>query len=112
VPLVLAHAALAGRGRAELEIPAGFELAAYVALGHARFGEVEADAGKLLRFSAEGREIEIANDLDDPADVILLGGAPMLEAMVFRGSFVMDSESAMRRAEQDYHAGRMGGLPE
>lgn len=111
-PLVLAHVALAGRGRAELEPAAGYEMAAYVALGHARFGEVEADSGKLLRFSREGTGLEIANDLDEPADVILLGGAPFLEPMVFRGSFVMDSESAMRRAEQDYHAGRMGGLPE
>lgn len=75
-PQLLAHVALAGRGRAGLELPAGFELAAYVALGHARFGVVEADAGKLLRFAREGAAIEVANDLDERADVLLLGGMP------------------------------------
>jgi redox-sensitive bicupin YhaK (pirin superfamily) len=109
-PLVLAHVAVAGRGTSELEPPAGFDLAAYVAAGHARFGEVEADAGKLLRFSREGAELEIANDLDEPVDVILLGGAAFLEPMVFRGTFAMDSAAAMRRAEQDYQSGNMGAL--
>lgn len=112
LPLLLAHVALAGRGRAELELPAGFDLAAYVALGHVRFGEVEADSGKLLRFSREGAGIEIANDLDERADVILLGGAPWQEPLVFSGPFVMDSAAAIRRAEQDYRAGKMGSLPE
>jgi len=76
-PQLLAHVALAGRGRAGLELPAGFELAAYVALGHARFGVVEADAGKLLRFARDGAAIEVANDLDERTDILLLGGAPL-----------------------------------
>lgn len=76
-PALVAHVALAGRGRAGLELPAGFELAAYVALGHARCGVVEADAGKLLRFAREGTALEVANDLDERADVLLLGGAPL-----------------------------------
>lgn len=112
LPLLLAHVALAGRGRAELELPAGFDLAAYVALGHVRFGEVEVDAGKLLRFSREGAGIEVANDLDERADIILLGGAPLQEPMVFSGPFVMDSTAAIRRAELDYRAGKMGALAE
>ena len=109
-PIVLAHVTFAGRGRAELEAPAGFDLAAYVAFGHARFGEVEADAGKLLRFSGEGAAIGLFNDLDERADVILLGGVPLGEPLVFQGPFVMDSVAAIRRAEQDYGAGRMGAL--
>lgn len=75
--LLLVHVALAGRGRTGLELPSGFELAAYIALGQVRLGEVEADAGKLLRFSREGAGIELANDLDERADVLLLGGAPL-----------------------------------
>lgn len=109
-PLLFAHVAFKGRGRAELELPAGFELAAYVALGNARFGDVEADTGKLLRFSREGAGIELANDLDESADVVLLGGAPLAEPTVFQGTFVMDSAAAVRRVEQDYRAGRMGSL--
>lgn len=111
-PLVLAHVAFPGRGRAELDAPHGFELAAYVAWGHARFGEVEADAGKLLRFSREGRGLGLANDLEEPADVVLLGGAPFTEPMLFQGGFVMDSAAALQRAQQDYRAGRMGALAE
>lgn len=76
-PLLLAHVALPGRGRTGLQLPAGIELAAYVALGHARFGVVEADAGKLLRFAREGAALEVANDLDERTDVLLLGGAPL-----------------------------------
>jgi len=72
--------------------------------------EVEADAGKLLRFSGEGAGIGLFNDLEEHADVILLGGVPLGEPLVFQGSFVMDSVAAIRRAEQDYGAGRMGAL--
>jgi len=36
---------------------------------------------------------------------VLLG-----EPLVFQGPFVMDSVAAIRRAEQDYGAGRMGAL--
>lgn len=75
-PLLLAHVALPGRARAGLELPAGFEVAAYVALGQARFGVVEADAGKLLRFAPGGAGIELANDLEERADILLLGGSP------------------------------------
>ncbi len=109
-PLLLAHVSFTARGRVRLEVPADFDLAAYVALGHARFGEVEADAGKLVKFAREGTALEIANDLEERADVVLLGGAPLDEPMVFHGPFVMDSAAAIRRAEQDYHAGHMGSL--
>jgi len=111
-PLLLAHLSFAARGRARLEVPAAFDFAAYVALGHARFGEVEADAGKLVKFAREGTALEVADDLEERADVILLGGAPLDEPMTFHGTFVMDSVAGIRRAEQDYHAGRMGRLAE
>lgn len=109
-PLVLAHVCFPGRGRAELEVPRDFELAAYVAAGHARFGEVEADVGKLLRYSPEGRSVDLANDLEEPTDILLLGGARFAEPMLYQGGFVMDSAAALHRAEQDYRAGRMGTL--
>lgn len=109
-PVLLAHVTFAGRGRAELDVPRDFELAAYVAAGQARSGEVEADVGKLLRFSPEGRSVELANDLDEPAEIVLLGGARFTEPMLFRGGFVMDSAAALHRAEQDHRAGRMGAL--
>ncbi len=111
-PLLLAHVSFTARGRARLEVPGGFDLAAYVALGQARFGEVEADAGKLVKFSREGTQCEVANDFEERADVILLGGAPLDEPMVFRGPFVMDGAAALRTVEQAYQAGRMGGLAE
>ena len=111
-PVLLAHLSFTARGRARLEVPAGFDLAAYVALGQARFGEVEADAGKLVKFAHEGTVLEVANDLEERADVILLGGAPLEEPIAFHGPFVMDSAAGIRRAEQDYRAGRMGGLAE
>ncbi len=109
-PLLLAHVSFTARGRACLEVPAGFDLAAYVALGQARFGEVEADAGKLVKFAQAGAQLEVANDLEERADVILLGGAPFDEPMVFRGPFVMDSATALLAAEQAYQSGRMGEL--
>ncbi len=111
-PLLLAHVSFMARGRARLEVPAGFDLAAYVALGQARFGEVEADAGKLVKFAREGTHLEVANDLEEHADVILLGGAPLDEPMVFRGPFVMDSATALLAAEQACRSGRMGKLAE
>jgi len=111
-PLLLAHVSFTARGRTRLEVPAGFDLAAYVVLGQARFGEVEADAGKLVKFAQEGAHLEVANDLEEQADVILFGGAPLDEPMVFRGPFVMDSATALLAAEQAHQSGRMGKLAE
>jgi hypothetical protein len=111
-PLLLAHVSFTSRGRVRLEVPAGFDLAAYVVLGQARFGEVEADAGKLVKFAQDGAHLEIANDLEEHADVILLGGAPLDEPMVFRGPFVMDSATALLAAERAHQSGRMGKLAE
>ena len=111
-PLLLAHVSFTSRGRVRLEVPAGFDLAAYVVLGQARFGEVEADAGKLVKFAQDGTHLEVANDLEEHADVILLGGAPLDEPMVFRGPFVMDSATALLAAEQAHQTGRMGKLAE
>jgi redox-sensitive bicupin YhaK (pirin superfamily) len=44
-------------------------------------------------------------------EVLLLGGRPIREPVVFYGPFVMNTRDEIYQAIQDYHAGRMGTIP-
>jgi len=44
-------------------------------------------------------------------DVLLLGGRPINEPVVFHGPFVMNTRDEIVEAIRDYHAGRLGTIP-
>jgi redox-sensitive bicupin YhaK (pirin superfamily) len=44
-------------------------------------------------------------------EVLLLGGTPLHEPVVFYGPFVMNTEAEIAQAISDYNAGRMGTIP-
>jgi redox-sensitive bicupin YhaK (pirin superfamily) len=44
-------------------------------------------------------------------EVLVLGGQPIGESIVFHGPFVMNSQEEIYQAIKDYHAGRMGTIP-
>ncbi len=106
-PLLLAHLRFDAAGCSRLDVPAAFEIAAYVASGEARLGQVHAATGTLARFDHRGT---VAVEATGASDVVLLGGAALGEPLVFHGPFVMDSVAAIRQADRDYFDGRMGTL--
>ena len=44
-------------------------------------------------------------------EVLLLGGRPLREPVVFYGPFVMNTQAEIVQAIQDYRAGRLGTIP-
>lgn len=112
MPLLLWHVSLEGGGVFRAEIPAGFELAAYVISGTAVFDGQRAALGQLAIFNDADGDIEFSNDGDAPLEVLLLGGTPAEGPLVFHGPFVMNSVEQVRQAERAYHTGKMGTLAE
>ena len=113
MPLVLAHVRLQPGARFEAEVPADFEMAAYIVSGEARVGEhTRALAGEMALYAAEGRAVRIANPGNAVLDAMLLGGAAAEGPLVFHGPFVMNSVEQVRAADVAYRTGRMGALEE
>ncbi len=44
-------------------------------------------------------------------EVLILGGTPLREPVVFHGPFVMNTRDEIYDAIRDFHAGRMGTIP-
>ena len=112
MPLLLWHVTLEAGARFHAEIPAGFELAAYVISGAARFDGTAALTGQLAIYDNADGDIEFSNGGDAPLEILLLGGAPAEGPLVFHGPFVMNSVEQVRQAERAYHTGQMGTLAE
>ena len=110
MPLVLAHATVAPGASLAVEVPAAFEMGAYVIEGEGRFGESTAQAGELVLWQGQGETVAFDNPGAGALEVLLLGGAPAEGPLVFHGPFVMNSVDQVRAAEIAYRTGRMGSL--
>lgn len=116
MPLFLWHVALQPGGQWQGHIPAGMEAGVYVMVGEVSVGK---DNSKLRvgqlgavkqNTATEAQPIALRNDGDVLAHVMLLGGAPAEEPLVFHGPFVMNSVEQIRFAEKAYMTGQMGAL--
>lgn len=105
---VLAHLSLAAGSRLTLPLPVGAEVGAYVLSGDATLA---GHAVRATEFLAVGRsEVLEVQAGPEPLELVVLGGDPIAEPLVFGGPFVFESDARMRRAYADYRAGRMGSL--
>jgi redox-sensitive bicupin YhaK (pirin superfamily) len=112
MPLVLAHVSVEPGASWAGEVTPGFEMAAYVIAGEARFGGQAARTGELVLWGGDPGGVGFANEGAAPLEVLLLGGAPAEGPLVFHGPFVMNSVEQVRAAEVAYRTGRMGTLEE
>ena len=116
MPLFLWHVALQPGAEWQGEIPAGMEAGVYVMAG-----EVSAtdDGSKLgvgqlgiINENSIAGTVKLRNDGNLLAHIMVLGGAPAEEPLVFHGPFVMNSVEQIRYAEKAYMTGQMGSLAE
>lgn len=116
-PITLAHATLAASARLELPWPRHHNALVYVLAGE---GTVGAEGrpiarGQLAVLGAGDTIVATAathqHSRTPNMDVLILGGAPIGDPVVHYGPFVMNDEAGIRRAIEDYRAGRFGAIP-
>lgn len=116
-PITLAHATLAPGTRLETPWRRDFNALVYALNGRGRAGEERRPfgEGQLVVFGNGDHLVLEADGFQDSRspnlDVLILGGRPIREPVVFHGPFVMNSRDEIIQAIRDYHAGRMGQIP-
>lgn len=115
-PILYAHASLSSGARLQVPWPADFNALVYVLDGSGAVGPADQPIqdGQLAVFGP-GEALTLRALAKPPTDasfeVLLLGGMPIREPVVFYGPFVMNTEAEIYEAMADYQAGRMGVIP-
>ena len=108
-PIEVGDVRLPAGAHAEIAVPDGHTTALVVLRGALRVNGSEAVRGaEVGLFDRAGERIVL--DADEDTTALLLGGAPIEEAIVGHGPFVMNTEGEIRQAMLDYRDGRMGHL--
>jgi redox-sensitive bicupin YhaK (pirin superfamily) len=115
-PLVLSIEGLALRvtlkAGAHVKIPVkgAHQLGMYGLSGAVRTEGQEISRADLMRFADGTTQIELRNEAQEPADVVIFGGLPAPQPLVFHGPFVFESRERIEQAMHDYSNGSMGQL--
>jgi quercetin 2,3-dioxygenase len=116
-PIVMVHATLSPGARVTIPWPRDFNALAYVLAGRGTVGPERRpiESGQLAVFG-DGSSLAIAADSSQDArtpnlEVLLLGGRPIREPVVWYGPFVMNTKAEIEQALDDFRAGRMGTVP-
>lgn len=103
---VLLHAQQA----TDISVPANHSLSMVVLRGSAVFnGQDTAHAGQLVGFESGGGVVRIQAG-DGDVKILLLSGVPIDEPIVGYGPFVMNTETEIRTAIDDFNSGRFGRI--
>jgi redox-sensitive bicupin YhaK (pirin superfamily) len=117
-PIVYGHATVAPGARLRTAWRPEFNALAYVVAGRGTVGTDRRPIheGQIAVFGP-GDALELAADAGQDArhaagmEVLLLGGLPIREQVVWYGPFVMNTRQEIIQAVEDYQSGRMGAIP-
>jgi len=94
-------------------LPAAHNAFVYVYEGEVRVGDRGPAVGSwrmgILTTDAAADGVVLA--AERPSRLLLIGGAPLREPIAQHGPFVMNTIAELRRAFDDYAAGRLGAIP-
>jgi len=116
-PIVMVHATLSPGAQLTLPWPRDFNALAYVLGGRGSAGtERRPIATGQLAVFGDGDAFTLAADINQDGnapnlEVLLLGGRPIREPVVWYGPFVMNTKAEIVQALEDFEAGRMGTVP-
>ena len=116
-PITYLHATIHAGGRVQLPWRPDFNALVYVMAGEGTVGPERrplregqmAVLGKGEVVTVEANAVQASKTPD--LEVLVLGGTPLREPVVFHGPFVMNTRDEIYDAIRDYHAGRMGTIP-
>ncbi|MEO9189921.1 MAG: pirin-like C-terminal cupin domain-containing protein [Acetobacteraceae bacterium] len=107
-PTLFAHIRLDAGATSTLSVDPTLELGLYVLDGAI---DVDTPLGSgAIAVLTQGSRLTVTATKDGPADVALLGGAPVEGPFLFSGPLVMDTPERLAQAKRDYAEGRMGTL--
>ena len=113
-PIVYLHYSIKPGGVATQQISSTYNTFAYIVDGEGLFGaeRERAKDGQMILFAQDGDEVRIENPTDTKAtlDILLIGGMQLNEPIARYGPFVMNTETEIRQAFEDYRFGRMGAI--
>jgi redox-sensitive bicupin YhaK (pirin superfamily) len=98
-------------------LPAAHRVFAHVLAGRVTVADRELAAGQTawsdpLPPPAEDSALRLtAPDGERPARLMIYSGTPLREPVAFGGPFVMNHQSEIRQAYQDFQSGKFGGIP-
>lgn len=116
-PMALVHASVSPGARLLLPWPSDFNALGYVLSGHGLVGTARRPlrTGQLaLLGKGDSILVEAARVRESRSpqlEVLVLGGRPIAEPVVWMGPFVMNSRSEVLQAYDDFRAGRLGVVP-
>ena len=116
-PITYAHISISPGARLQLPWRPDFNALVYVLSGTGSAGSngPAIREGQLVVFGpGDFLTVDAAEHQDSRSpklEILLLGGKPLREPIVFHGPFVMNTQQEIIQAVTDYHAGRMGTIP-
>jgi hypothetical protein len=113
-PIIYVHYRIEPGGMATQQVPHDYNAFAYIIDGLGLFGaEGERGAdGQMVMLAPDGDEVRIENPEDAKAtlEVLVIAGVPLNEPIARYGPFVMNTETEIHQAFEDYRQGRMGAI--
>jgi len=88
----------------------GLEYAAFLPQQDVTINDTGFNAGDFIEFDREEGTIEISNNAEVAADIILFGGEKYTEPIVAHGPFVMNTMQEISAAYNDFHQGAYGKI--
>ena len=113
-PIIYLHYRIEPGGAATQPVASAYSAFTYIVDGEGLFGaeRERAGDGQMVLFAQDGDEIRIENPTDAKAalEVLLIAGVPLNEPVARYGPFVMNTQTEIRQAIDDYQQGRMGAI--
>jgi redox-sensitive bicupin YhaK (pirin superfamily) len=116
-PITMIHATVHPGVRLSMPWNPAFNALAYILNGRGVFGpqRVQAETGQLVVYGP-GDSITATADEEQESrspnlDLLILGGQPIGEPVVWQGPFVMNTHAELAQAFDDYRHGRLGMIP-
>ena len=111
-PIIYLHYSIKPGGVATQQVSSTYNTFAFIVDGEGLFGAEREPAkdGQMVLFAQDGDEVRIENTGNATLDVLLIGGMALNEPIARYGPFVMNTESEIRQAFEDYRLGRMGEI--
>jgi hypothetical protein len=117
-PMALLHVTMSAGAQLQLPWNTSFNALVYLLAGSGRVGAEgrPVQVGQLARFGAGDWITVRADDVGvsghSELELLILGGRPIGEPVEHYGPFVMNTRAEIQQAMDDFHAGRLGSIPE